>query len=208
MRELRGKGQAVAFISARLRELFQRPVSTDLHRAHLEDSGHLAHVPQEVRWRGPQCPSKAHERIAQAAGLRGCRGIFEKAAEEQPTFAVDEPHLRSPTNRLWPPVADRSIRPEVVRPYLSGASITVQNTDHIETNNLMTRGYSQLQVCTIMVRNLRVEAARLHDRVASKQDCAKLRTPTMKRIGCVPGGEWQAWPGPGCWLHIFSCRLR
>ena len=45
MRELREKGQAVAFIWARLRELFQRPVSTDLHRAHLEDSGHLERVP-------------------------------------------------------------------------------------------------------------------------------------------------------------------
>src|SRR5215467_14857469 len=55
------------------RELSQRapPVSTDLHRAHAEDSDHLARVPKEVRWRDPQCSSKTHEGIAQAAGRRG-----------------------------------------------------------------------------------------------------------------------------------------
>jgi hypothetical protein len=188
-------------------ELSQRPppVSTDLHRAYLEGSGHLAHVPQEVWWRGPQCPSKTHQGIAKAAGLGGYRGILEKLKKEVPTDPADEPHPRSPTNRLWPPVHDRSIRPEVVRPYLSGASLTAQNTDHIETNNLTTRRYPQHQVCILMVPNSRVEAARLHDRVASKQDCAKLGIPNMKRIGS--SGEWQAWPGPVCWPHVFSCQL-
>ena len=71
-----------------------------------------------------------------------------------------------------------------------GASITVQNTDQIETNNLMTPGYPQLQVSTILVRNLRVEAARLHDRVASKQDCAAYpvgsgKLGQVQGVGCI-----------------------